>query len=396
MAKVTVKSGHISAQRVTILIRTAQGTHPVTVPARNLSFRATLILARVCALTYRAKLFLQNRVKTLMEICTRDREATMKRLVLMCALLLAAGPALAAQQAGQSGPYTGVSNPPPDDTITTPKPPAGHYADDESPASAPVAAPVQPSQAAQDNELPQPITDSGAAPDTGTVQVAPDAALQPAANADNEPVLNSRAYMGDPDGDIVHPEAKPGELVEGTTIRARLLNRLSTADSQSGDPFRATVAYDVFQGDRILIPAGAQIEGIVVRASSGHAGGHGSMLLRPQSVTLADGQRFKMFAQVSDTLGSKTNVTGEGVITPDSQLKKDGIEYGGAVGAGVVTGAILGGPAGALAGTIVGASAVTVHLLMSHPQATLDSGTVLVFTLTEPLDLVAAGPSSGS
>lgn len=320
----------------------------------------------------------------------------MKRLVFVCALLLAAGPALAAQQAGQSGPYTGVSNPPPDDTITTSKPPAGHYADDESPASAPAAAAVQPSQAAQDNELPQPITDSAAAADTGTVQVAPDAGVRPALDADGQPALISRPYMGDPDGDIVHPEAKPGELVEGTTIRARLLNRLSTADSQSGDPFRATVAYDVFQGDHILIPAGSQIEGVVVRVSSGHAGGHGSMLLRPQSVTLSDGQHFKIFAQVSDTLGSRTNVTGEGVITPDSQLRKDGIEYGGAVGTGVVAGAILGGPVGALAGTIVGASAVTVHLILNHPQATLDSGTVLVFTLTEPLDLVAAGPSSGS
>ena len=56
----------------------------------------------------------------------------------------------------------------------------------------------------------------------------------------------------------------------------------------------------------------------------------------------------------------------------------------------LITGAILGGPAGALAGTIIGAGAVTTHLLISHPQATLEPGTVLFFTLTQPLNLVAA------
>jgi hypothetical protein len=55
-----------------------------------------------------------------------------------------------------------------------------------------------------------------------------------------------------------------------------------------------------------------------------------------------------------------------------------------------VTGAILGGPVGALAGTLVGAGLVTVHLLVSHPQAKLEPGADLVFTLTEPLDLVPA------
>ena len=318
----------------------------------------------------------------------------MKQLILVCALVLATSAALGAQQFGQSGPYQGTSNPPPDDTITTPKPPAGHYADNEAPAKTPATVQAgrqgESGATAQDNALPQSTSDQG------TVQAVPNAGAQPAADDDSQPALNSRAYMGDPDGDIVHPEARPGELIEGTTIRARLLNRLSTTNSQSGESFRATVASDVMQGGQILIPAGSEIDGVVVSASPGHTGGHGAMLLRPQTVTLSDGQHFKIFAQVSDAPGSRTRVTGEGEITPDSQLKKDGIEYGGAVGAGVVTGAILGGPVGALAGSLVGAGAITVHLLMNHPQATLDPGTVLVFTLTEPLDLVATGPSSGN
>ena len=326
----------------------------------------------------------------------------MKRSILVCALLLTTSLVLGAQQLSQSGPYEGTSNPPPDDTITTPKPPAGHYADDQVPNTARAPQQRESDQAAADNELPQPTSldpvknSSQPSEDQGTVQIAPNAAAQPAGYADSQPALNSRAYMNDPDGDIVHPEGRPGQLIEGTIIRARLLDRLSTSDSQNGDAFRATVASDVMQGGQILIPAGAQIDGLVVSASAGHFGGHGAILLRPQTVTLADGQHYKLFAQISDTPGSRTRIMREGEIAPSSRLKKDGIEYGGVVGAGAVTGAILGGPAGALAGTIVGASVVTVHLLMDRPQATLDTGTVLVFTLTEPLDLVAAGPSSGN
>ena len=105
------------------------------------------------------------------------------------------------------------------------------------------------------------------------------------------------------------------------------------------------------------------------------------MRLRPETVILADGSRFHLYAQTTGAPGSRNHVGSEGAITPGSRLKKDGIEYGAAVGAGAVTGAILGGPGGALAGTIIGAGVITAHLLISHPQATLENGTVLLFTL---------------
>jgi len=131
----------------------------------------------------------------------------------------------------------------------------------------------------------------------------------------------------------------------------------------------------------------------LLRVSNGHPGGHGSMRLRPETVILPDGSRFHLYAQTTGAPGSNTRVGSEGVITPGSRLKKDGIEYGAAVGAGAVTGAILGGPGGALAGTIIGAGVITAHLLISHPQATLENGTVLLFTLSQPLNLVAAAPT---
>jgi hypothetical protein len=253
------------------------------------------------------------------------------------------------------------------------------------PASAPYQSqPQSEPQPAQQQAL---VRSALAAPEDGTddgiVQIAPDQQAQPE--------LNRRTLANDPDGDIVHPAPLgPGELGEGTTIRVRLLERLSTAESQAGEAFRTRVASDVLQGGQVLIPAGSEIDGKVANVSTGHPGGHGSMNLNPDTVILPGGARYRLFAQVTATPGSNTRVGSEGAINAGSRMKRDGIEYGGGVGAGAITGAVLGGPAGALAGTLVGAGVVTAHLLISHPQANLEDGTVLVFTLTERLHLEPA------
>lgn len=85
----------------------------------------------------------------------------------------------------------------------------------------------------------------------------------------------------------------------------------------------------------------------------------------------------------------------EGTILPGSRARRDEIEYGGAVGAGVITGAVIGGPVGAVTGGAIGAGAVTAHLLIDHPQATLEPGAILEFTLTDRLNLTpAAAPGN--
>jgi hypothetical protein len=213
-------------------------------------------------------------------------------------------------------------------------------------------------------------------------------------DAPNAPALTARGSMDDPDADIVHPHPlAPGELADGTTIRVHLLTRLSTVDSQQGEVFRTRVANDVMQDGQVLIPAGAEIDGHVVQVASGTARSHGTMLLRPDTVILPDGRRHHLDAQVTGTPGSKAHVSGEGFIDPGSRHKKDSIEYGGAVGAGVVTGALIAGPVGAVTGGIIGAGAMTLHIVTDHSDATLESGTVMVFTLDNRLNLQAANPA---
>jgi len=310
----------------------------------------------------------------------------MIRPILVCALLLAASFPLGAQDANQSSPYQGTSTPPPDDTIVTTAPPQ---------AKPPAGKSVVPTSRQAESQ-PASVTpaDYDADPDSGPVT------MQRNKPVAEQPALTTRSHAADPDGDMVHPrQARPGEIPEGTTIRVRLLEGLSSTSSEKGETFRSRVATDVLQGDTVLIPAGAEIDGRVVGVSTGHAGGHGSMHLRPETILMPNGKRYQLSAQITGTPGSKSKVGSEGAILPASRMKRDSIEYGGAVGAGVTTGAIMGGPVGALAGGLVGTGVITAHLLISHPQARLEAGTAMLFTLTEPLqmttpDAVAAGDSS--
>ncbi len=305
----------------------------------------------------------------------------MNRPILACAFFALATTALVAQQSSQTNPYEGTSNPPPDDTITTseqpvpiPKPPAGH------PMQQAPATQLAPQAMNGSNTGPVPQT-YGDATDEGIVGVAPSA-----------PGLVSRAASTDPDGDIVHPAPlPPGTLGEGTLIRVQLISEISSALSEQGEPFRSRVATDVLQDGRVVIPAGAEIDGKVAQVSTGHFAGHGSLLLEPETVTLENGSRYQLHAMVSSTPGSNLKVGSEGVLTPGARLKKDGYEYAGVGGGGMIVGAALGGPVGMLAGGIIGAGVVTTHLLVNHPQANLQTGSYLMLTVTEQVRLVPEG-----
>lgn len=318
----------------------------------------------------------------------------MNRPIILCFLLVTATAALAAQQARQNNPYEGTSRPPADDQITTSttpeaKPPAGQPVESLPTERMAPSIRIQP----QDQDRPASVNppdkyaESDRSLETGTDDGIVHVASSP------EP-SRRRTYLDDPDGDIVHPLARrSGEIKEGTTIRVRLLQRLSTSTSEKGEAFHTMVASDVLQGGQVVIPTGAEIDGKILRISTGRVGGHGSMRLMPETITLPDGKRFQLHAEVTGAPGSRTRIGGEGTITPGSRLKRDGIEFGAAVGTGLVAGAILGGPAGAAAGSLIGAGVVTVHLMVSHPQATLESGTTMMLTLTEPLQMVPVASS---
>jgi hypothetical protein len=348
----------------------------------------------------------------------------MHRPLLTCALLVFSTAVFAQQQqSSPSDPYQGQSTPPADDVIeaTQPdqpapqpkaKPHAGKPVVATQPATQPTPQPApEPSNvmtapgaapAGDSASRPTPVDSSANLPDAdangtddGIVGVARPEPQPDRAPVGSQPSLVSRGAAGDPDGDIVRPNPlQPGELAQGTTIRVRLLTALSTADTQQGEVFRTRVATDVVQDGQVLIPAGAEIDGRVVQVASGTVRSHGTILLRPDTVILADGSRYHLDAQVSGTPGSRTRVDGEGFINPGSRVKRNSLLYGGAVGVGAATGAMIGGPVGAVTGSVIGAGVVTLHIVANHSEAHLEPGTVLLLTLDERLNLQAATPTA--
>ena len=294
------------------------------------------------------------------------------------ALLLA--PAAFAQQAAQSS-YQGVSNPPADDTIvTSPDDPAP--AAKPSPVVAPTPAPAPAATTSAPAAAPATNPDYGIVTSTSPTTTASPASVTTA-------TLSKRPY--NPDEDIVGFVPSPNnELAEGTNIRARLVETLSTKETTAGTAFKAQVASDVYKNGRVIIPAGSELRGRVVSVRQGHHFGQAATLrLRPDVVILPDGTAYHLYGQVVESKAPNTRTDREGGIQPASHLKKDAIEYGAGAGTGALVGAKVGGPTGALVGGLIGAGVITAHMLMQHPEmAEVPKGSVVTFSLTEPMDLM--------
>jgi hypothetical protein len=341
------------------------------------------------------------------------------RLLAIASLLLAPAALAHAQTtsaSGSSSQYSGVSNPPPNDTITAdeeetqsapakpaPGTPASQQTYEQSyvpgaqpqaaPATAPAMAPAQPVAGMQTPVQPAASgsTASNAAtdvnnPDYGIVTSTDDPAPAPQDTEDTGYSAHLVSRPQDPSYGIVDMvPSGPNELAEGTDIRVRLLTPLDTATTQEGTLFRAQVSQDVYKDGRVVIPVGSEMRGRVVQVSQGHRiGMHATLRLRPDDILLPDGTAYHLYAEAVGTNVPGIRTDDEGGIQAAPHIAKDLSEYG--LGAG----GVFGGPVGAGAGAIVGASMVTTHMLLQKPsQAILERGSGVVFSLTEPMALIA-------
>lgn len=325
---------------------------------------------------------------------------------------------------------TGVSHPPPDDTIQAteidpqpednppPPPLAKPSPATPAPAQSQAAAPAAPSHEAAPATVFASSPETTPAPqagadgevdntDYGIVTVVPPAQTQNSAGSGE----GSGSDAQNPDYGIVTsvpPQTAPTQsgwnansaivnvvpvdpdaLGEGTNIPVRLSQDLSTDNARRGELFRAVVTQDVYNGSKLVIPAGSEMHGTVVYVSQGHhLGIRASMRLRPDVILLPDGTAYHLYAEAIATRVRGVQVNDEGAIEESRHYKKDAVEYGASTGAGAVAGAELGGPVGAGVGSVVGAGLMTTHMLRQPPAALdLPQGSVLIFSLTEPMPL---------
>jgi hypothetical protein len=135
-------------------------------------------------------------------------------------------------------------------------------------------------------------------------------------------------------------------LPQGTVLRVRVNDALSTARNRAGDKLSAVLEVPVEIGGREVIPRGARVEGHVTTSqSSGHLKGRAEIGITLDAVE--DHGRMIPIETNPDTRVSEAH-------------KKRNIEIiGGGAGAGAIIGAIAGGGKGAAIGAGAGAAAGT-------------------------------------
>jgi hypothetical protein len=190
---------------------------------------------------------------------------------------------------------------------------------------------------------------------------------------------------------------REGELREGTLLKTKMLDTLSTSSTMRGTKFTAEVTEAITRDGRVIIPVGSILEGQVTDVHGGKRISGGALMhLETRNVTLPDGTHYIVHAQLIDTGKSEFKVTDEGTLKKKDHAKETLAVMGGVTGASAVTGAMIGGGVGAAVGAGIGAGVSTVIWLKQDRQGTLPKDAQLVFSLTTPMILTPLSAGSVS
>jgi hypothetical protein len=160
-----------------------------------------------------------------------------------------------------------------------------------------------------------------------------------------------------------------GDIPEGQEIDVRLERELSSATAQVEDRFEATTVVDMFEGNRVLIPAGSVMRGVISSVDKAtRTDRRGSMTVAFDQVTVR-GRDYPIRGTVTQALESE-GIRGEAAK----------IGAGSAVGA--IIGGIVGGLKGAVLGVLIGGGGTIAAT--EGKDVTLPPGTILRVSLETP------------
>ncbi len=169
------------------------------------------------------------------------------------------------------------------------------------------------------------------------------------------------------------------EIPSGTTIQVRMIDKLSSEQSQIGDTFHGTLDEPIEVNGKQLYPKGADVMG---RVTDVHPTGR---LSEPGELDLV------LNTVSSGTVAASIHVEPL-VIKGESHAKSNVTKIGGGAALGAVIGAIAGGGKGAAIGTLAGGAAGTGAAAATGKRpATVESEAVLTFVTSSAS--VAAAPA---
>jgi hypothetical protein len=163
-----------------------------------------------------------------------------------------------------------------------------------------------------------------------------------------------------------------GDVPSGTEFDVRLETSLSSGTAQVEQRFEGTTMVDLMEGDRVLVPSGSEVRGIVSSVQkAGRLERKGSLTLAFDQITVR-GKDRPLRATVTQALES------EGIRGETAKI-------GTGAGVGAIIGGILGGFKGALAGILIGGGGTIAAT--EGKDVELPVGTVLRVRLDAPLDI---------
>jgi len=172
------------------------------------------------------------------------------------------------------------------------------------------------------------------------------------------------------------------EIPSGTTIRVRMIDRLSSEQNQTGDTFHGTLDEPIQVNGRELYPKGADVIG---RVTDVHPTGR---LSEPGELDLV------LNTVSSGTVAASIHVQPL-VLKGESHSKSNATKIGGGAALGAVIGAIAGGGKGAAIGTLAGGAAGTgAAAATGKKPALVDSEAVLTFVTATASSPTTPPPSS--
>ena len=140
------------------------------------------------------------------------------------------------------------------------------------------------------------------------------------------------------------PLAPAVRLAEGTALSLVFETTASSDKSQPGNEVVAKLAADVKDGDRVVLPAGAELRGEVLAAEgSGRVKGRARLAVAFMKL-VANGKTYDIQTSAVD-------------VTAAAQKGRDAKIIGGGAAAGALIGAIAGGGKGAAKGAAIGGAA---------------------------------------
>jgi hypothetical protein len=155
----------------------------------------------------------------------------------------------------------------------------------------------------------------------------------------------------------------------GTEIDVRLERELTSDTAQVEDRFFATTVVDLYEGNRVLIPAGSTLRGVVTSVDrASRTDRKGSLTVSFDQITI-NGRTHPMRGLVTQALESE-GIRGE----------VGRIGAGSAIGA--IIGGIIGGARGALLGVLIGGGGTIAAT--EGKDVTLPAGTILRVRLDQP------------